>query len=230
MDQTRRARTRAWSRIILLLALALVWVGPSRQATLWAAVPEPETQSQEATIEAWMARMSPAEKVGQLFIVAFSGRNPSPASRAGLLIQQSKIGGVVLVASNHNLVNSDNTPAEVAALSDKLQRMAMGWGLRGRILAHLGKAEAAGEDLQRAFALAEKLNSPSITYPIAFDLGEWYQAAGQERDAAELYGRARAEVERMAAAMEDDRLRSIFMEWAPIQAIYESHARLAGNA
>ena len=46
----------------------------------------------------------------------------------------------------------------------------------------------------------------------------------------ELFGKAKAEVERMAAAMEDEGLRSIFLEWAPIQAIYESHARLAGNA
>jgi DNA-binding SARP family transcriptional activator len=118
----------------------------------------------------------------------------------------------------------------VAVASSLQKRMAEGWALRGRILAHVGKLEAAGADLQRAFALADKLNCPSTTYPIAFDLGEWYQAAGQERDAAELFGRARAEVERMAAAMEDEGLRSIFLEWAPIQAIYESHARLAGNA
>ncbi len=108
--------------------------------------------------------------------------------------------------------------------------VAKGWALRGRILATLGQAKAAGADLQRAFALADKLNCPSTTYPIAFDLGEWYQAAGQERDAAELYGRAKAEVERMAVAMEDKGLRSIFLQWAPIQAIYESHARLTGNA
>jgi tetratricopeptide (TPR) repeat protein len=108
--------------------------------------------------------------------------------------------------------------------------VAKGWALRGRILAALGQAKAASADLQRAFALADKLNCPSTTYPIAFDLGEWYQAAGQERDAAKLYGKAKAEVERMAAAMEDEGLRSIFLQWAPIQAIYESHARLAGNA
>jgi tetratricopeptide (TPR) repeat protein len=118
----------------------------------------------------------------------------------------------------------------VAVASSLQKRMAEGWALRGRILAHVGKLEAAGADLQRAFALADKLNCPSTTYPIAFDLGEWYQAAGQERDAAELFGRARAEVERMAAAMEDEGLRSIFLQWAPIQAIYESYARLAGNA
>jgi len=104
--------------------------------------------------------------------------------------------------------------------------MAKGWALRGRILAHLGKAEAVGTDLQRAFALAEKLNSPSILYPIALSLGQWYEAAGQEREAAELYGKAKSTVERMAAAVDDEALRAIFLQWAPIQAIYESFARV----
>jgi tetratricopeptide (TPR) repeat protein len=112
----------------------------------------------------------------------------------------------------------------VAVASSVQKRMAEGWALRGRILAHQGQAEAAGADLQRAFALAKKLDSPSITYPIAFDLGQWYEAAGQEREAAELYGRAKAEAERMVTAMEDEALCSIFLQWAPVQAIYESCA------
>jgi tetratricopeptide (TPR) repeat protein len=104
--------------------------------------------------------------------------------------------------------------------------MAKGWVLRGRILAHMGKAEAAGADLQQAFALAEKVNDPSTTCPIAFALGQWYEAEGQEREAAELYGRAKTEVERMATAVEDEALRSNFLQWAPVQAVYESHARV----
>jgi tetratricopeptide (TPR) repeat protein len=113
------------------------------------------------------------------------------------------------------------------AVANSVQKyMAKGWALRGRILAHLGNAEAAGADLQRAFALAEQLNSPSITYPIAFDLGQWHEGAGQEREAAELYGKAKATVERMATAVEDETLRSVFLQSAPVQAIYESFARI----
>jgi tetratricopeptide (TPR) repeat protein len=108
--------------------------------------------------------------------------------------------------------------------------MAKGWDLRGRILAQTGDTQAAGRDLQRAFALAEKLNSPSTTYAIAFHLGQWYEAAGREPEARELYGRAKDEVERMAAGMDDEALRSIFLQWAPVQAIYESVARVAGGA
>jgi len=104
--------------------------------------------------------------------------------------------------------------------------VAKGWALRGRILADLGQTEAAGEDLQRAFAQAEKINSPAVTYPIAFELGQWHERAGQEREAAELYAKARATVERMIAAMEDEALCSIFLQSAAVQAIDEACARV----
>ena len=42
----------------------------------------------------------------------------------------------------------------------------------------------------------------------------------------ELFGKAKAEVERMAGAMEDEGLRSIFLGWGPVQAIDEACARM----
>ncbi len=103
--------------------------------------------------------------------------------------------------------------------------VAMGWGLRGRILAHQGDTEVAGAELQRAFTLAEQLRSPSLSYPLAYDLGQWHEGEGQEREAAELYAKAKAAVDHMAAAVEDQALRSIFLQSAPVQAIYESFTR-----
>ncbi|NIN64076.1 MAG: tetratricopeptide repeat protein, partial [Anaerolineae bacterium] len=103
--------------------------------------------------------------------------------------------------------------------------VAKGWALHGKILAHLGDNEAAGPELQRAFTLAEQLHSPSLSYPLAYDLGQWYEGGGQEREAAVLYGKAKATIEHMAAAVEDQALRSIFLQSAPVQAIYESFTR-----
>ncbi len=114
----------------------------------------------------------------------------------------------------------------VAVASSLQKRLARGWALRGRILAPLGKAEAAGAELQRAFALAEKIKSPAVLYPIAYELGQWYEAAGQESDAVELYGRAKTEVERMATAMDDEALKSIFLQSAAVRSIRESAARV----
>jgi tetratricopeptide (TPR) repeat protein len=106
--------------------------------------------------------------------------------------------------------------------------MALGWAWRGKIASKLGDAETAGAELQRAYALAEQLHSPSLIYPIAYDLGHWYESTGKEREAATLYGQAKTTSERMATAVEDDALRSTFLQSALVQTINACVARLSG--
>jgi tetratricopeptide (TPR) repeat protein len=103
--------------------------------------------------------------------------------------------------------------------------VAKGLALRGKILGRLGHGSAAGGELQQAFTLAEQLDNPRLFYPIAYDLGQWYESAGQEQHAAMLYGKAKATIEHMATAVEDQALRSIFLQSAPVQAILERVAR-----
>ena len=104
--------------------------------------------------------------------------------------------------------------------------VALGWALRGKIVAKLGDAETSGTDLQQAFSLAEQLQSPSLFYPIAYDLGHWYESTGKEREAAALYGTAKATIAQMATAVEDEMLRSTFLQSALVQEIHERAARL----
>jgi class 3 adenylate cyclase/tetratricopeptide (TPR) repeat protein len=99
--------------------------------------------------------------------------------------------------------------------------IAKGWALRGKIMAKLGDSDAAGAELQRAHTLAEQLHSPAIFYRTAYDLGQWYETAGQEQESAVLYARAKAAVEQMATAIEDEGLCAIFRKSAPVQAIYD---------
>ena len=103
--------------------------------------------------------------------------------------------------------------------------IAKGWSLRGKIVAKLGDSDAAGAEFQRAVTLAEQLQSPSLFYPIAYDLGQWYEVIGQEQQATALYGTAKAAIERMASAVEDEALRSVFLQSALLQAVHESFAR-----
>ena len=86
--------------------------------------------------------------------------------------------------------------------------------------------DTAGTELQRACSLAEQLQSPSLIYPIAYDLGHWHESTGKEREAAALYSRAKATTEQMAAAVDDDALRSTFLQSALVQEIHERAARL----
>jgi tetratricopeptide (TPR) repeat protein len=106
--------------------------------------------------------------------------------------------------------------------------MALGWAWRGKIASKLGDAETAGAELQRAFALAEQLHSPSLVYPIAYDLGHWYESTGKERQAAALYDQAKTTIERMATAVEDDTLRATFLHSALVQTVNASVTRLGG--
>ena len=106
--------------------------------------------------------------------------------------------------------------------------VAQGWALRGKIVAKLGNTDAAGAEFQRALTLAEQLQSPALYYPLAYDLGQWYETIKKEKEAAVLYGKAKAAIEHMSAAVEDEALRSIFWQSAPVQAINERMARKEG--
>jgi class 3 adenylate cyclase/tetratricopeptide (TPR) repeat protein len=104
--------------------------------------------------------------------------------------------------------------------------VALGWALRGKIAAKLGDSVSAGTELQQALSLAKQLQSPSLLYPIAYDLGHWYESIDKKREAAALYGKAKATIEQMATAVEDDALRSTFLQSALVQEIHERAARL----
>ena len=74
--------------------------------------------------------------------------------------------------------------------------------------------------------LAEQLHSPALVYPLAYDLGQWYETIGQEHQAAALYGQAKAAIEHMATAVENDALRASLQQSALVQAVYAQAARL----
>jgi beta-N-acetylhexosaminidase len=71
-----------------------------------------------------MQQMTVEEKVGQLFVVAFVGDSADPSSDVARLIKEYNAGGVVLLAANNNFRNGDDTPAQVANLTNGLQALA----------------------------------------------------------------------------------------------------------
>jgi tetratricopeptide (TPR) repeat protein len=117
---------------------------------------------------------------------------------------------------------------KIALATSSQKYVAKGRGLRGKIAAALGDPEAAGAELQRALALAEQLQSPMLLYPMAYELGQWYEMDGQEREAAAVYRKANAVTTRMATALDDEGLRTIFLQSAAVQAIGACVARLGG--
>ncbi|RMD64400.1 hypothetical protein D6833_04485, partial [Candidatus Parcubacteria bacterium] len=66
--------------------------------------------------------MSPADRVGQLFIVEFPGDRVLSNDMAYDLVREIRVGGFVLTAANGNIRNDrGNTPEQVARLTNQLQ-------------------------------------------------------------------------------------------------------------
>lgn len=70
-----------------------------------------------------LAILTTEEKVGQLFLVSFSGSNADVDSPVGQMISKLHIGGVVLRADKDNLNGPESTAATTQALIRKLQQV-----------------------------------------------------------------------------------------------------------
>jgi tetratricopeptide (TPR) repeat protein len=117
---------------------------------------------------------------------------------------------------------------KVAQESSSQKYVAKGRALRGKILEKLGDSDTAKTELQRAITLAEQLRSPTLIYPAAYDLGQWYETAGQEREAATWYGKAKTAVKQIAATIENESLYTIFQKSEPVQAIFDCRVHVDG--
>ncbi len=104
-----------WCLILqLTLAPAL-----SAQATTTA---QADPLSERASV--LLERLSPAQRVGQLFLVTFYGASVEPGADIERLITQYGVGGVALLAAHDNITETANAPAQVLALANRLQSLA----------------------------------------------------------------------------------------------------------
>ncbi len=102
----------------LFIALALSVMG---------AVPAMGQTPQDTTAQATflLDQLSPAERVGQLFLVTIEGGTITEASDVVDLIEQYHVGGVALLRENNNFGPGDTT-GQILRLTNDLQRVALG--------------------------------------------------------------------------------------------------------
>ena len=77
----------------------------------------------QSDVDALMAEMTPAEKVGQIFLITFDGRDVTPEGPLAQLIQDYHIGGVVL-SSSHDNFSGTETASSTKVLIQTLQQIA----------------------------------------------------------------------------------------------------------
>lgn len=107
-------RQMPWRRWVLSLALALTFLPlPAHAQT-----PMPPLETLRI-----LNSMTPAERVGQLFLVTFRGTDASATTDISQLVSKYHIGGVVLQAQNDNFTAAPTTLPETQALINSLQRL-----------------------------------------------------------------------------------------------------------
>ncbi len=81
----------------------------------------------EARIDRLIAGMTVTDRVGQLFVVEFQGNRVGQRSDIAELIEEYRVGGVVISPQNRNFSNhGGTTPEDVARLTNQLQALAYG--------------------------------------------------------------------------------------------------------
>jgi len=88
------------------------------------------TRGDEDALRARLQAMTPEEKVGQLFIVAYFAVGDDPLADISTMIRDDHIGGVVLQRGNNIFSNARgrDLPREIATLTAALQSRALGEG------------------------------------------------------------------------------------------------------
>ena len=106
---------------VIVPALCLVAIGAAIIPPSGRSVPSARAQADPGFVDRVLASLTPDERIGQLVMVNFVGDDVSAASDIAALIRDFNVGGVLVSASNGNIVNSGDTPASIAALTNGLQ-------------------------------------------------------------------------------------------------------------
>ena len=110
---------RWWlTRLVIILAILAEALSGSPAS---AAASLPAGTGQTTSADAILAAMTPAERVGQLFIVGFYGASAAPGSAIYDLVTNSKVGGVLITAADDNITDTLQTPTQVLSLTNQLQ-------------------------------------------------------------------------------------------------------------
>ncbi len=109
-------------RVIIVLVMAVVSVTPVVGTFAQTITNTPESGSIEI-----LNRLTPEEKIGQLFLIAFEGTDVGPESAIYGLIANHHIGNVIILAENDNLTHISQSPEETTrqlrSMTRKLQQI-----------------------------------------------------------------------------------------------------------
>ncbi len=108
---------RRWISLILAISLASsIFPTTAASASVSLQITDPGESARQM-----LAKMSPKERVGQLFLVSFTGSTAEQYSQINTLITNNHIGGMVLLARNDNFTAAPDTITNASKLISQLQ-------------------------------------------------------------------------------------------------------------
>ena len=116
----------------LFLVLSILVLGLSATNPVFASAQTAQsTYSQKA--QQLLDQMTPAERIGQLFLITFNGNTLEEGSELYSLLQDYQVGGVVLSRADDNFTGPENTPQAAFELTSQLQKTVWNNSLAGFI-------------------------------------------------------------------------------------------------
>ncbi len=109
------------ARVLLALFMLVAAFIPARTGSAGSAY-QGTVANQKA--QALLARLTPQEKVGQLFLVTFQGKDVGPGTVISNLVTKYHIGGVVFNAANDNFSEPGSTLTDFYSATSSLQTQA----------------------------------------------------------------------------------------------------------
>jgi len=110
-------RNHIYTRLWIVILIMLVFIS-SRNGN---AAPEFQNTADEARAQEILEKMTPEERVGQLFLVSFQGTDVGPGTQIHNLINSYYIGGVMLLSQKNNFTASNYNLIDVWTLINQLQ-------------------------------------------------------------------------------------------------------------
>ena len=117
---TMGLRGQVWRLGLVLLLVMALMPASGRPAT----AQEETARPFQAEVDALMAEMDGRQRIGQLFVVTFSGDTADTATLIADLIVNYQVGGVVLRAENDNITDALDPATQIAGLANELQTRA----------------------------------------------------------------------------------------------------------
>jgi beta-N-acetylhexosaminidase len=136
----------AWILVALVVALPL-------SALQGAGVTAQQDDARQKA-KAMLTKMTPEERVGQLFLVTFYGNNFDETAQIYDLIANHHIGGVVLQRSNDNFTLSINTVAQAQQLVHTLQKTE--WDASQRFSVSVGGIPVSPQYIPLAIGISQE--------------------------------------------------------------------------